>query len=172
MNERARNVVLGEAPAPDSTSDVWPAVLSRRDVLRGAAWGGVAIFLAACGSTASPSPSAAAASVGTPSAPPGPSSTPPPASPSARPSSSAPPAPAIDLAHKIAGLMVVGFRGSTLAAAPWVGTALAKSGLGGVILFDRDQLTGGSRNVLGPSHAKRLPADLRPAAPHRRALVR
>ncbi|MEA2549683.1 MAG: hypothetical protein QOE42_2281, partial [Chloroflexota bacterium] len=44
--------------------------------------------------------------------------------------------------------MVVGFRGSELADAAWVRNALADSGLGGVILFDRDQLTGGSRNVL------------------------
>ena len=67
--------------------------------------------------------------------------------------------------------MVVGFRGSMLADAPWVRTALAESGLGGVILFDRDQLTGGSRNIVSPSQVKRLTADLRAAAGERGIVV-
>lgn len=67
--------------------------------------------------------------------------------------------------------MVVGFRGSELADAPWVRTALAESGLGGVILFDRDQLTDGSRNVLSPAQVKRLTRDLRSAAPGRTIIV-
>ncbi|HYX12710.1 MAG TPA: glycoside hydrolase family 3 N-terminal domain-containing protein [Candidatus Acidoferrum sp.] len=87
------------------------------------------------------------------------------------PTQTATPPATIDLAHKIAGLMVVGFRGSTLADAPWVRTDLADSGLGGVILFDRDQLTGGSRNVLSPAQVKRLTRDLRAAAPNRGIIV-
>jgi beta-N-acetylhexosaminidase len=67
--------------------------------------------------------------------------------------------------------MVVGFRGSELADAAWVRTALADSGLGGVILFDRDQLTGGSRNILSPAQVKRLTNDLRAAAGARRIIV-
>ena len=67
--------------------------------------------------------------------------------------------------------MVVGFRGSELADAAWVRNALADSGLGGVILFDRDQLTGGSRNVLSPAQVKRLTADLRAAAGDRGMIV-
>ena len=67
--------------------------------------------------------------------------------------------------------MVVGFRGSDLADASWVRTALADSGLGGVILFDRDQLTGGSRNVLSPAQVKRLTRSLRAAAPGRGIIV-
>jgi beta-N-acetylhexosaminidase len=169
VNERATDPLPSKAPAPDSTADVSRPVLSRRDVLRGAAWGGVALFLAACGSTESPAPSAAA----TPMAPtiqPSSSASPlPPASPSAPPLPS--PTPAVDLAHKIAGLMVVGFRGSALADAPWVRTALVESGLGGVILFDRDQLTGGSRNVLSPAQVKRLTGDLRAAAPDRGIII-
>ncbi len=76
------------------------------------------------------------------------------------------PSPAIDLRRKIAGLLVVGFRGLTLADAPWVADALA-GGLGGVILFDRDQLTGGSRNVGSPAQVARLTRDLRAAAGNR-----
>jgi beta-N-acetylhexosaminidase len=67
--------------------------------------------------------------------------------------------------------MVVGFRGSELADATWIRTALAESGLGGVILFDRDQLTGGSRNVLSPTQVKRLTDDLQAAAGLRRIIV-
>jgi beta-N-acetylhexosaminidase len=67
--------------------------------------------------------------------------------------------------------MVVGFRGSDLTDAPWVRAALAESGLGGVILFDRDQLTGGSRNVLSPAQVKRLTRSLRAAAPSRGIIV-
>ena len=67
--------------------------------------------------------------------------------------------------------MVVGFRGSDLADAPWVRTALAESGLGGVILFDRDQLTGANRNILSPSQVKRLTRSLRAAAPGRGIIV-
>ena len=142
--------------------------LSRRAVLRGAALGGLAGFLAACGSTATPAPSAEATAVTSHAATPPPSgassaepSLPPPASPT--PST----VPVISLAHKIAGLMVVGFRGSRLADAPWVAAALARSGLAGVILFDRDQLTGADRNILTPTQVKRLTADLRAAAGRR-----
>jgi len=67
--------------------------------------------------------------------------------------------------------MVVGFRGSDLTDASWVRTALAESGLGGVILFDRDQLTGGSRNVLSPAQVKRLTRSVRAAAPNRGVIV-
>jgi beta-N-acetylhexosaminidase len=66
----------------------------------------------------------------------------------------------------IAGLMVVGFRGSKLADAPWVHDALATGGLGGVILFDRDQLTGAPRNVRSPAQVERLTRQLRAAAGH------
>ena len=67
--------------------------------------------------------------------------------------------------------MVVGFRGSDLADAEWIRTALAESGLGGVILFDRDQLTGGSRNIVSPTQVKRLTRSLRAAAPGRGIIV-
>jgi beta-N-acetylhexosaminidase len=67
-------------------------------------------------------------------------------------------------------LLVVGFRGLTLDDAPWVGDALA-GGLGGVILFDRDQLTGGSRNVGSPAQVAHLTRALRTAAGHRAIMI-
>ncbi|HEX5823929.1 MAG TPA: glycoside hydrolase family 3 N-terminal domain-containing protein, partial [Candidatus Limnocylindrales bacterium] len=142
-------------------------VISRRELLRGAALGGVALFLAACGSTSvSPSPSVASA----PSASPTPSSSVvPSASASASPSPSSPPG--LSLREKIAGLMIVGFRGSRLAQTPWVRTALRERGLGGVILFDRDQPTGAQRNILSPAQVRTLVADLRAAAGERRIIV-
>lgn len=145
------------------------AALSRRDLLRAAALGGVGLFLAACGSApASSSPATSAASTpGQPAAPS--SSTVPAASTSASPSAG--PTPAVGLVHRIAGLMVVGFRGSELSDAAWVRTALAETGLGGVILFDRDQLTGGSRNIVSPAQVRRLTADLRAAAGARGIVV-
>jgi beta-N-acetylhexosaminidase len=153
-----------------------PAVLSRRDLLRGAALGGVALFLAACGSTATPTPtSTGSATAGASPSPlpsegssvPAATASPPATTPAPTPSST----PTIGLGHKIAGLMVVGFRGSVLTDAPWVRTALADSGLAGVILFDRDQLTGNSRNILSPAQVKRLTSDLRSAAPGREIIV-
>jgi beta-N-acetylhexosaminidase len=67
--------------------------------------------------------------------------------------------------------MIVGFRGDALADAGWVRTALRESGLGGVILFDRDQLTGATRNIVSPAQVKRLTADLRAAAGSRPIFV-
>ena len=150
-----------------------PSPISRRDLLKGSALGSFALFLAACGSTATPVPAAS----GSPPAGVSQTPSPPPASGVASPSAAPTPtptessAPAIGLGHKIAGLMIVGFRGSALADAPWVRTALAESGLGGVILFDRDQLTGRSRNILSPAQVKRLTGDLRATAPARGIIV-
>ncbi len=103
--------------------------------------------------SASPSPSgtSSATPVTTPSLPP--------------PSEFSPsPSPAPSLRHKIGGLIVVGFQGRRLSDAPWVAEALARRGLGGVILFDRDQASGGVRNVTSPSQVARLCAELRSAA--------
>ena len=49
--------------------------------------------------------------------------------------------------------------------------SIANGGLGGVILFSRDQLTGGVRNVESPEQLERLVADLRALAPDRTLLV-
>lgn len=69
-----------------------------------------------------------------------------------------------DLAKRIAGLLIVGFRGERLADAPWLRTAIADQGLGGVILFDRDQRTGRARNVASPAQVRALTAELRAIA--------
>jgi beta-N-acetylhexosaminidase len=162
MDGRVRDGLPDVAPTSIGPLDASRPVLSRRDLLRGAMLGGVAVFLAACGSSRTPAPSSAGSATASPSPAPSPSTTPsPPASAAPTPTL----APTVDLAHKVAGLMVVGFRGSDLTDAQWVRAALAHSGLGGVILFDRDQLTGGSRNVLSPAQVKRLTRSLRAAAP-------
>ncbi len=149
-------------------------VLSRRDLLRSATLAGVAAFLAACGSAPSPAPSGSASSGPSPAPTSQPAESPTtPASPSAAPPTTrASPSPTpVSLGHKIAGLMVVGFRGSRLTDAPWIATALGKSALAGVILFDRDQLTGADRNILSPAQVKRLTADLHAAALGRGIIV-
>src|SRR5580765_607262 len=136
------------ARPPAGRGDPASVRISRRELLAGATLGGVGLFLAACGSTTTPSPPASlgvAPTAGPPASPPAPGSLSPAPSTSATPTRTAPPP--VSLRHRIAGLMVVGFRGSELSDAAWVRAALAESGLGGVILFDRDQLTGGSRNV-------------------------
>jgi beta-N-acetylhexosaminidase len=154
-------------PASDRSHGPAPAI-SRRDLLRGAALGGVAVFLAACGSTTvSPLPPASPRATGAGPSPSASAVLPA----SSAPSSSATATPAPTLSEKIAGLMVVGFRGSRLAQVPWLRTALRETGLGGVILFDRDQLTGAQRNVLSPSQVTTLVADLRAAAGNRGIIV-
>jgi beta-N-acetylhexosaminidase len=148
---------------------VSPAI-SRRDLLRGALLGGTAVALAACGSSVPPSliPSEPEATPSSPS--PSPSLTPS-ATPSSTPSAGPTPVPGPTLAQKVAGLIVVGFRGSSLAEAPWLRPALRDARLGGVILFDRDQLTGALRNVRSPSQVATLVRDLRAAAGKRDIIV-
>lgn len=145
----------------------------------------MAAFLAACGAAtgtlgpvggsggrASGSPSGAIPSPSQPSNPPptpSPSESPEPsATETSRPSRSPTP---VSLEQKIAGLMIVGFRGSSLDAAPWIRTALRSRGLGGVILFDRDQLTGNPRNVISPAQVAQLTATVRDAAGNRSVIV-
>jgi len=147
--------------------------LTRRDVLRAAAFGGLAAFLAACGApgtnTAQPSESPSPRTSPTPPAPsPSPSITPTaaPSSPTPEPTPTGP-----TLEERIAALLIVGFRGARLADAGWVRDALARRGLGGVILFDRDQRTGKARNITSPAQVRQLTADLRAAGGDRRALI-
>jgi beta-N-acetylhexosaminidase len=161
-------------PNPAAPAPLGGRPLTRRQLLQGAVLGGVAAFLAACGSPAVPSsePSSAGptGSSGNASASSGPASLAPTASPTVAPTPS--PAPSgPTLREKIAGLIIVGFRGSRLDQTPWLRTALGQTGLGGVILFDRDQATGGHRNVLSPAQVKALVGDLRAAAGKRRLIV-
>ena len=152
----------GTPAGPDNTSS---ARLSRRRVLGAGLAGGAALLLAGCAPGASPTagPSGAAPSPAPSASGSAPAS---PAASAVRPSPSA----AGDLRRRIAGLLVVGFRGLTLDAAPWVADALA-GGLGGVILFDRDQPTDGSRNVASPAQVARLTRDLRAAAGDRAIVI-
>jgi beta-N-acetylhexosaminidase len=140
--------------------------MTRRRFLAGAFYGTLATLLAACGAPASPSPSAS----GAPSASPSPASSAPtqsiapsastPASPSPSPSGSD----AAALRRKIASLLVVGFRGQQVAPTDWIARAIA-GGLGGVILFDRDQLTGARRNIASPAQVRALIRSLQASAP-------
>jgi len=135
-------------------------VLPRRDVLRAALLGAVGSLLAACGvrsPTVEPSP--------LPTGTPRPSPTP------TVGATESTPTPGPSLRQRIAGLLIVGFRGATLTNAPWLRTALAEDGLGGVILFDRDQLTGEDRNISSPEQLTALTAELRAAAPGRQIIV-
>src|SRR3954451_4744776 len=168
---------MADRHRPDSAAAT--SVFSRRELLRAVALGGVAAFLAACGSSTTPSPSGSAVGVASasptgtarPTGTPGRSASAPPSSPAASASPVASPPPGPSLREKIAGLLIVGFRGSRLEQTPWLRTALATQGLGGVILFDRDQLTGGHRNVLSPDQVRTLVGDVRAAAGTRPIIV-
>lgn len=88
----------------------------------------------------------------------------------APPPSTAPTAAAQPLRTRIARLLVVGFRGLTIEPDDPIARAIAEGGLGGVILFDRDEEVG-TRNVDSPAQVKRLVADLRALAPDRELIV-
>ncbi len=134
--------------------------LSRRRFLQAASLAAVAATIEACApataSPASPSPTAgrpASPGSGTPTRSSPPSQTlPPTASPSANP---------VDLRRKIGGLLVVGFRGLAVTEDDPIVRAIVEDGLGGVVLFDRDQLTGGARNIVSPGQLADLTGALR-----------
>ncbi|HEY7524431.1 MAG TPA: glycoside hydrolase family 3 N-terminal domain-containing protein [Candidatus Limnocylindrales bacterium] len=136
--------------------------LTRREFLRVTGLAGVASVIA-CAPQARPTP--------TGPAPPATSAGP---SPSASLGGSGPPpstsAP-IPLRRRIAGLLVVGFRGERVDPEGPIARAIADDGLGGVILFDRDQLTGGARNVRSPAQVRDLVAGLQDLAVDRTLLV-
>lgn len=124
--------------------------LNRRQLLTGA---GLALAATATGCGSSEKPAAA------PTAPTG----------SVPGSPSAPAAPLDEkaLRRKVASLLVVGFRGQSVQAGDWIVKAVRDQGLGGVILFDTDQLTGKPRNITSPAQVRRLVADLRASSPGR-----
>ncbi|SCL33969.1 beta-N-acetylhexosaminidase [Micromonospora rhizosphaerae] len=70
------------------------------------------------------------------------------------------------LRRKVASLLVVGFRGERLDENEWIMKAV-RSGLGGVILFDRDLETKAPRNITSPGQVKALVNTLRRASPGR-----
>jgi beta-N-acetylhexosaminidase len=142
--------------------------VTRRRFLEIASLTALGVALEACGLAASPTPSPGGRS-------PSPSLVPASPSPSPVPSPSPSPAPSptssLTLRQKAAGLLVVGFRGSTVRATDPIARAIAQDGLGGVILFDRDQLTGRPRNILSPAQVTDLTGSVRDLAGGRRLLV-
>ena len=77
--------------------------------------------------------------------------------------------PSLDV--KIARLLVVGFRGMKVDDAGSIAAAIGDQGLGGVILFDRDQLTGRPRNIASPEQLLDLVVGLKALAPDRNLIV-
>ena len=126
-------------------------------------------MLTACGASGTPAASTSASPQGS-AVSPSPSASPSP-EPSPSPSPSPAPSSGSTLELRIAGLLVVGFRGAFLEEAPWLRTALETGGLGGVCLFDRDQQTGEARNVRSPAQVTSLVAELRAAAGARPIIV-
>jgi beta-N-acetylhexosaminidase len=131
----------------------WPAKrrLSRRGLLGGVGALTAAAGLAACGDSSGPS---GAGTSPNPSAKPNPNPNPSPA-----------PIDEAVLRKKIASLLVVGFRGATLQPDDWIMRAIREQGLGGVILFDRDQQTGARRNIISPRQVSALVRTLKQQAP-------
>jgi beta-N-acetylhexosaminidase len=132
-------------------------ILSRRRFLVGlASTTGLAV-LAACGMSDSPTPRPTATTGVSPTPAPTLSPTP---NPTPTPSPAGPP-----LRAKIAQMLLVGFRGATAQAADATISAVGELGLGGVLLYSRDQLTGTLRNVQSPAQLRSLVDALRAAAP-------
>ncbi|HJP90239.1 MAG TPA: glycoside hydrolase family 3 N-terminal domain-containing protein [Candidatus Limnocylindrales bacterium] len=150
-------------------------LLSRRMFLRGIAGLAGGLVLSACAPNAMPSPSVGASpSVAPPTPSLGPSfgATTDPVS--TAPTATSAPTPAatpLPLRQRIARLLIVGFRGLTVDDAPWIKAAIADHGLGGVILFDRDQTTGGARNVKSPAQVRTLAKELKSLAQDRELIV-
>jgi beta-N-acetylhexosaminidase len=69
------------------------------------------------------------------------------------------------LRKTVASLLVVGFRGQSVQPGDWIMRAIREQGIGGVILFDTDQLTGASRNITSPAQVTSLIKTLHDAAP-------
>jgi beta-N-acetylhexosaminidase len=156
------------------------ARLTRRHVLAGIGAAAVAAGVAACGHAArrvaasaggvDPTDSPLAAPGASPSISPAPTPSTSPTQPASRSTTRSSPSPSrLDeaaLRRAVASLLVVGFRGSTVTSDGWIVRAI-RGGLGGVILFDRDQLTGNRRNISTPTQVAALVRALRHASPGR-----
>jgi beta-N-acetylhexosaminidase len=127
------------------------AHLTRRRLLIGSGAAAVA-GLSGCGSRGSRTPAPAPADSPRSSTP--------------RPGTSSATLDEPSLRRKIAGLLVVGFRGEQLDDNDWIMKAV-RGGLGGVVLFDRDLQTNARRNVSSPGQVTALVNTLRRASPGR-----
>jgi beta-N-acetylhexosaminidase len=122
-------------------------MLSRRRLLAGAITGVLGALLAAC---------AAAVRSATPA-------TSAPSTPSTAPAAT--PSPVVrPLRERIGRMVMVGFRGTTADEATDTIRQIESLSLGGVVLFDVDQLTGGPRNVESPAQLAALVRSLREAS--------
>ena len=139
-------------------------MLTRRDLLRAAALGAGSLALAACAPPGATEPAATPAG----SAPTGTAAAATPSAPASTPTQ--PVAPPFSLRQKIGRLLIVGFRGLTLAENPSIQRAITEDGLGGVILFDRDEELG-TRNVQSPEQVGKLVRGLRGLATDRELIV-
>jgi beta-N-acetylhexosaminidase len=121
---------------------------TRRQLLAGLSFAAAVAGLDACRAAPTPAPSNQGTPVPTPSG------------------QGQPASPASDAAlrRKIASLLVVGFRGQTAGPDDWIVKAIRDEGLGGVILFDRDQITGTVRNISSPPQVTSLVRTLRAAS--------
>jgi beta-N-acetylhexosaminidase len=131
-----------------------PGPLSRRRFLRRALLGAAGLLTAACGADPTRTPAPSVRATAQPSSPPT-RSVPPP---TPVPSEVAP------LREQIGRLLLVGFRGTNPDEAAATLADIRDRGLGGVLLFDVDQPTGGVRNVVDPEQLPRLTAALQDAA--------
>lgn len=135
--------------------------LGRRHLFAAAGLAIAAAGTAACGPAHPNAPTTPTTAGGTPSG-----------SPTAAPPTTAAPAPAppptldeAQLRKKIASLLVVGFRDLDPGPDDWIMKAISQQGLGGVIVFDKDQLTGQVRNIASPAQLTALVRKLRAASP-------
>ncbi|HEX2766778.1 MAG TPA: glycoside hydrolase family 3 N-terminal domain-containing protein [Candidatus Limnocylindria bacterium] len=133
--------------------------LTRRRFLRRALLAAAGLLTAAC--TPEPIQSLLPSSTAKPSPTPPPSPTP---TPSASPSPTAVPSEVAPLRDKIARLLLIGFRGTTADEASTTIADIRERKLGGVLLFDVDQPTGGVRNVVSPEQVAALTGALQDAA--------
>jgi beta-N-acetylhexosaminidase len=140
------------------------ARLTRRRFLKVAGWTGIAAALAACDiGRVSPSTVPSGSAAPTPSATP--TATP-------TPSPTATATPGLTLRQQIAGMLLVGFRGTTADEASATVADIRDLGLGGVVLFDFDTPTGRPlRNIVSPAQLTELVAALREAAGDRPLIV-
>ena len=140
-----------------------PATLTRRRFLRGALAAVVTGAVAAC---AGPTSSALVSLAPTnPTGPPAGTTSAPTLAPVGTPDRTPVPSPGLTLRQKIGRMLIVGFRGTTLVAGSPFLRAIAAGELGGVILFDRDQLTArAGRNITSPQQLAALTEAIHAAA--------
>jgi len=127
-------------------------MLSRRRFLVGGFLGLVSVIAVACAAAIRSSLPSPSSPIATPT-------------PSASSSRSPSPSPVgATLRERIGQMLIVGFRGLTPDDAEPIRQLIADGTLGGVILFSRDQLSGGTRNVESPDQLRSLIAALSGAA--------